>query len=188
MPEEELFKDSRPYRAAGSIERLLLVTRRFTKYEVTLYALSPVFMSWVLDEHGFMMAWLISDIAGPVRWDRLKLMYTVIAMDRGFSSCTIFRAAMDHRTAGQWRFHVLGKHMHDRLLHRISEFVRPRATNRPLVGFWSRREASTRTQAFYSRVRTSAQPLSHSLLHSRACLQRHVQQQACSSDRARALK
>ena len=45
LSEEELFGDSRPYRAAGSIERLLLVTRRFRKYEVTLYDLSLAFMS-----------------------------------------------------------------------------------------------------------------------------------------------
>ena len=45
MPEEELFGDGRPYRAAGSIETLLLVTRRFTKFEVTLYDMSPAFMS-----------------------------------------------------------------------------------------------------------------------------------------------
>ena len=39
---------------------------------------------------------------------------------------------MDHRTAGQWRFHVLGERMRDRVLHHIAEFYRPRAANRPL--------------------------------------------------------
>ena len=39
---------------------------------------------------------------------------------------------MDHCTAGQWRFHVLGEHMRDRILHCVTEFYRPRAANRPL--------------------------------------------------------
>ena len=132
MSEEELFGDGRPYRAAGSIERLLLVTRRFTKYEVTLYDLAPAFMSWVLDEHGSMMAWLMAEVDGPARWERLQLMSTVVAWDPGFSSSTICRNAMDHRTAGLWRFHVLGEHMRERILYRISTFYSPRAANRPL--------------------------------------------------------
>ena len=49
MPKEELFGDCRTYRAVGSIEILLFVTRRFTKFEVTLYDFSPAFMSWVVD-------------------------------------------------------------------------------------------------------------------------------------------
>ena len=124
MPKEEFFGDGRPYRAAGSIEKLLLVTRRFTKFEVTLYDISPAYMSWVLDEHGSMMAWLMSEIDGPARLDRLQLMSTVVAWDRGFSSSTIVRDSMDQRTVGQWRFHVLGEHMRDSILHRIAEFYR----------------------------------------------------------------
>ena len=120
MTVEELCGDCRRYRAAGSIERLLLVTRRFTKYEVTLYGISPAFMSWVLDEHGSKMAWLMNEIDGPARWDGLQLISTVVAWDRFFSSCTIVRYAMDHRTAGQWRFHVLSEHMRDRVLDRIA--------------------------------------------------------------------
>ena len=71
MPEEEIFKDGRPYRTAGSIERLLLMTCRFTTFGVTLYDFSPAFILWVLDEHGSMMAWLIIKINGFAHWDRL---------------------------------------------------------------------------------------------------------------------
>ena len=79
-----------------------------------------------------MMAWLMSEIDKPARWDRLQLMATVVAWDRGFTFSTIVRDAMDHRTARQWRFHVLGEHMRDRVHHRIAEFYRPRSANRPL--------------------------------------------------------
>ena len=71
MPEEELFKNGRPYRTAGLIERLLFMTCRFTKFEVTLYDFSPAFILWVLAEHGSMMARLIININGFARWDRL---------------------------------------------------------------------------------------------------------------------
>ena len=30
-------------------------------------------MSWVLDEHGSMMAWLMSEMDGLARWDRIQL-------------------------------------------------------------------------------------------------------------------
>ena len=72
------------------------------------------------------------EIDKPARWDRLKLMFTIVAWDRGLSSCTIVVNAMDHLTAGQWRFHVLDEHIRDRILHRIAEFYRFRAANRPL--------------------------------------------------------
>ena len=79
MIEEEIFKDSLSNRAAGSIERLFLVTRRFTKHEVTLYALSAAFMSCVLDEHGSMITWLLNEIFKPTCWDSFQLMFTVLA-------------------------------------------------------------------------------------------------------------
>ena len=67
MTENKLFGNNRPYRNAGSIEKLLLVTSRYTKQKLTLYDLSPAFMPWVLEEHGSMMAWLMSEIDGPAR-------------------------------------------------------------------------------------------------------------------------
>ena len=78
------------------------------------------------------MALLISEINGPASWDCLQLMSMVVAWDRGFLFLTNVQNENDDRTAGQWRFHVLGEHMRDRLLHLISEFYRPRASNRPL--------------------------------------------------------
>ena len=59
-------------------------------------------------------------------------MSTVVTWDSGFSSCTIVRDAMVNCMARQCRFHVLGEHMRDRVLHRISEFYRLCVANRPL--------------------------------------------------------
>ena len=69
---------------------------------------------------------------------------------------------MVHRTAGQWRFHVLGEHIRDRVLHRIAEFYCPRAANRPLRSLVvATGDELSETSIFFARtkLRAAARPI-----------------------------
>ena len=95
---------------------------------------------------------------------------------------------MDYRTAGQWRFHVLGEQMRDRVLHRIAEFYRPRAANRPFRSL----VVATRGELSNTCIILAREDIRAAALSTPAAVarlpQRNAQQQACSPDRAHARK